>query len=138
MLNKKQLNKCSAWIYYDERNIADSNYIALVSYNTLICVWQRKGRVLYVGPNYNCSATTRRHVSMFLDRMCFGIYYRHIKECFTKAFNPYTGEIINTEMFEQYYEYDNLIYPSFHNNLFDRGWFSAYDLEYAIKENRLG
>ena len=138
MLYKKRLNNCKAYIYHDHKNIGDSSYIALVSYSTLVLVWQANGRILYVGRNFNCSATTRQHVGKFLAQMGFGVSYLRIKNWFEKGFNPYTGKVINESYYRDNYGYDMLIYPSFYNDLYNRGCFSVYDLENAIEHRKLG
>lgn len=138
MLNKKRLNKCQAYIYYDGETIEDSSHVALVSYSTLIFVWQHASRTLFVGENYDCSATTRQHSNKFLSAIGCGISYRRIKFWFTKCFNPRTGEIINHELYRENYGYDALIYPCFSNSLYFRGCFSEWRLENAINDNRLG
>lgn len=138
MLNKKRINKCQAYIYYDDATIADSDYVALVSYDTLIFVWESHSRTLYVGPNFACSATTRQHSSKFLRMIGVGIDYHRVKFWLTKCFNGYTGEIINSDLYRDNYGYDALIYPCFHNSLYYRNQFSAWRLENAISEKKLG
>lgn len=138
MLNKKQLNRSHAHIYYDGDTIADSDIVALVSYQTLIFVWQHHSRTLYVGECFDCSATTRQHSSKFLRMLSCGIDYHRVKYWLTKCFNGYTGEIINIDRYRDNYGYDALIYPCFHNSLYWRNQFSSWRLENAINENRLG
>lgn len=138
MLNKKQLNKCKAHIYYDGQTIADSDIVALVSYKTLIFVWQSHSRTLYVGKCFDCSATTRQHSRKFLHMLGVGIDYHNVKFWLTKCFDGYTGEIINSYLYRYNYGYDALIYPAFHNSLYYRNQFSEWRLENAISEKKLG
>ena len=52
-------------IYFKENN---HSYLALFSYDTLICVFDMTSRTLHVSKIYwNWSATTRRHQASFLD-----------------------------------------------------------------------
>ncbi len=138
MLNKKQLNKCQAWFYYDGKTIADSEYVACVSYATLIFVWHSKSRTLYVGECYNCTPTTRQHSSKFLHQLQCGVSYHDVVFWLSKCFNGRTGEIINVDLYREHYGYDALIYPCFNNSLYFKGCFTAWRLENAINDYRLG
>jgi len=123
MLNKKQLNKCQAWIYYDGKDICNSKHVALVSYSTLICVFDYDSYCMYVGENFNCSATTRKHLSTFCSKYMRYVTYYDIRDYLIKGIDR------NSQL---------EIRNSFDNSLYWRGCFSAWRLENAITESRLG
>ena len=129
MLNKKQLNRCQAWTYYDGKTIADSEYVALRSYNTLIAVWKRSSRTLFLGPHWSYSPTTVQHTYKWLRQMGFGISGYDVRYWVTKCVNPYTGEIINADCYREHYGYDALIFPVYSNELFALNRFVTYKLE---------
>lgn len=59
-LDRRQIGRSSA---YEEEW---TDHVALVSYQTRVLEWYPETGDLVVGPLWDCSATTRRHVSRWL------------------------------------------------------------------------
>ncbi|QIA88573.1 hypothetical protein [Lactobacillus johnsonii] len=83
--NKQDLDHCDRKSFYNKAYKAydeSKRYVALFSYNTLICVYDSKKNVLHVDRYYiNYSATTRRHQASFFNDLfpqeaSFSVYDR--------------------------------------------------------------
>lgn len=72
----KQVRKTHARVERTE------HFVRLISYSTLICEVCTDTKHVFLSPFARCSATTRRHLSEFLEG--FGISYYAAKDCLTK------------------------------------------------------
>lgn len=113
------IGKCNARIAYSGDTIADSEYIALISYDTLICVYKATGRTLFVnGMYFKYSNTTIRHLSKFLHQMQIGVSYHDIKR-WSEIVNPITGEIKNIDKYREYYNFNTCILFALPNGIWN-------------------
>lgn len=95
----KQVRKTNAWI---ER---EGSTVRLLSYSTLVCEVHTDSKHVLLSPWARCSATTRRHLSEFLE--WFGISYYAAKDCLTKRSckglthsNGYTLQVSTDDRFK--------------------------------------
>lgn len=101
----QQLGKSNARIAFSGDTIADSEYIALISYDTLICVYKHSGSTLFVnGKYFHYSNTTIRHFSTFLYKLGVCVSYNDVKR-WASIVNPITGEINDINKYRNYYNY---------------------------------
>ena len=95
----KQVRKTHAWV---ERT---TYFVRLASYGTLVCEVCLDNKNVLLSPWARCSATTRRHLSEFLEG--FGISYYAAKDCLTKPSckgvahsNGYTLQVSTDDRFK--------------------------------------
>lgn len=78
---------------YAQAHVVIDNNIALVSYDTTVCVIDPDGWLTCTG---TYSQTTRRHISNFIKEYAPNLSYYDAKFCYEHSFamNIHTGEIM--------------------------------------------
>jgi len=76
--------------YIDHLKVNGTEYEVFTSYDTIISVYRPSDRLMWVGPYYRCSASTRRQFGRYLSE-CHGTYYGDVRDAL-EDIEPETGE----------------------------------------------